>query len=387
LLTEPESRLAAAVKADSAASVEAAKTAGIAASARAAAEQATAALGAAREQAASGQQLADLLASATEKLQQAASVGGDQEIAAAVAALSAQSQKRAGALGGLAQAVSEKEQAAKTASEQMSAAQQAQEAAAASALAARQTLAAIDAEAAPLKKNWQDRATAAAVASSRLKQGQLLAQFAAATDDGTRAALDQQLADDWSQRFAVSPLSALSPEQLAWSMMQVAGLIERERAAAAAEWEKSNPLPADAPAGAAGDAARVAAREAHVEKAAYEKLQANAGVFVNLFAGAAGQPQDDFFATVDQALFLANGGHVRSWLAPGGGNLTERLTSISDPQEFADELYLSVLCRPPTPAEVEEASAYLAPRSADRAAAIQEVVWALLTSVEFRFSS
>ena len=50
-------------------------------------------------------------------------------------------------------------------------------------------------------------------------------------------------------------------------------------------------------------------------------------------------------ATVDQALFLANGGEVRSWLAPAEGNLTDRITKLTDPQQAAAELYLSVLTR------------------------------------------
>jgi hypothetical protein len=108
--------------------------------------------------------------------------------------------------------------------------------------------------------------------------------------------------------------------------------------------------------------------------------------FVNLFAASAGQPQDQFFATADQALFFDNGSFPGGWLNPGSGNLAERLVNTADPKQLAEELYLSVLTRRPTPDEATEVETYLAPRTADRPAAIKELTWALLTSSEFRFN-
>jgi hypothetical protein len=123
-----------------------------------------------------------------------------------------------------------------------------------------------------------------------------------------------------------------------------------------------------------------------IEQAVYDKLGGNVGAFVSLFAAAPGQPQQDFSATVDQALFFANGGQVRSWLAPGGGSLTERLVKLDDPKALADELFIAVFTRHPTDDEVADISQYLAARAKDRSAAIQEIVWGLLCSTEFRFN-
>jgi hypothetical protein len=106
---------------------------------------------------------------------------------------------------------------------------------------------------------------------------------------------------------------------------------------------------------------------------------------VKVFGGAPGQPQDEFYATVDQALFLENGGLVRGWLAPANGNLTDRLMKLEDPKELAKELYLSTFTRMPTDRESGDVAKYLAARPQARLAAIQEIVWATLTSVEFRF--
>jgi hypothetical protein len=67
--------------------------------------------------------------------------------------------------------------------------------------------------------------------------------------------------------------------------------------------------------------------------------------------------------------------------------LTERLGKMTDEKKLVEELYLSVLTRRPTDGEVADVAAYLKQRPKEkRMAAIQEIVWALLTSAEFRFN-
>jgi len=101
---------------------------------------------------------------------------------------------------------------------------------------------------------------------------------------------------------------------------------------------------------------------------------------------APGQPQNDFSATADQALFFANGGPIRGWLAPGGDNLTQRVLAMTDPKAVSEEIYLSTLSRWPAEQETAEVASYLAARPNDRPAAVQEVIWGLLSSAEFRFN-
>lgn len=199
----------------------------------------------------------------------------------------------------------------------------------------------------------------------------------------SRADLARDVAGRLSRRLAVGNVRALGPEQLAWSMMQASGLLVNQRAAEVAAWDKANPA---ADAAAAGAPERIAARDAAVEQTTFDKLAGNVGPFIPLFAAAAGQPQDDFYATADQALFFANGGHVRGWLNPGGENLLARLGELTEARPLAEELYLSVLTRKPSDAEVADVEAYLAARPNDRAAAIQELAWSLLASAEFRFN-
>ena len=173
----------------------------------------------------------------------------------------------------------------------------------------------------------------------------------------------------WTRRFALCVLDPLTPEQIGWSMMQAAGVVDQQRAAAEAELAKKTPTAPEA------DRARL------VEESVYAKLKANEVPFVKLFGGAPGQPQDEFYATVDQALFLENGGLVRGWLAPAAAGLAK----LEDPKELARELYLGVFTRRPSDRETDEVVRYLAARPQARLAAIQEISWAMLTSVEFRF--
>jgi len=193
----------------------------------------------------------------------------------------------------------------------------------------------------------------------------------------------EKLLDGWGQRFFASPLAPLTPEQMAWSLMQVTGLVGQQRAAAIAEVDKTLPIDPQQPA----HPARLAAREAAIEKAVDAKLAGNVQKFVELFGHAGGQPQTDFFATVDQALFFANAGTLQSWLNPGAGNLTDRLNKLEDPAAIAEELYISVLTRRPSSEEVADVVSYLAARPTEKLAAVKEMAWGLITSAEFRFRS
>jgi len=106
---------------------------------------------------------------------------------------------------------------------------------------------------------------------------------------------------------------------------------------------------------------------------------------IGIFAGQAGQAEN-FQATLDQALFVANGKVLRAWLQPRAGNLADRLAKLKKADEVADELYLSVLTRRPSDEEKREIGNYLKTRGDNRAAALQDLAWALLASAEFRFN-
>ncbi len=204
--------------------------------------------------------------------------------------------------------------------------------------------------------------------------------------DSAEGALDEtlgKLSKSWSEQFAIGTVGPLSPEQLGWSLLEATGQVGRQRQSVVAELDKKSPLKPEEK----KDAKKIAARRLQVDKTTYDKLKGNVGNIISLYGAGSGQPQNEFFATIDQALFMANGGPLKGWLAPGGGNLTERLGKMTDEKKLVEELYLSVLTRRPTDGEVVDVAAYLKQRPKEkRAAAIQEITWALLTSAEFRFN-
>ena len=165
-------------------------------------------------------------------------------------------------------------------------------------------------------------------------------------------------------------------------MIQATGLWPRERTATETELNTKEPLkPEDLK-----DPAKVSERADKIEQLTYEKLNKHVATFIKLFGAGAGQPQQDFFATVDQALFFSNSGQLQDWLSPGTGNLLERLKDMNDTDAVAREIYASVLTRTPSVTEVNDIHTYLTETPEDnRVSALKEIVWALLTSTEFRF--
>ncbi len=194
--------------------------------------------------------------------------------------------------------------------------------------------------------------------------------------------LAKKMPDELAADYAVRPLKQLSPEQFGWSVLQVTGVYRNYTIATTAELDKAKPM-TDAD---KADPAKMAERRKELEKAAHAKLAGSVTIFIQLMGNSAGAPQSDFFATVDQALFLANGGVVKGWLAPSGENLTARLLALPDNKALADELYLSVLSRKPTDGELVAVNTYLTARPTDKPVAVAEMAWGLISSTEFRFN-
>ena len=165
------------------------------------------------------------------------------------------------------------------------------------------------------------------------------------------------LADAAPDRYLVAPLKPLSPEQLGYALLQATGQ---------------------------ADAERVALGPKFTEAALDAKLAPRVAPFRNIFGARPGEP-DSPSATLDQTLFLKHGGAVRGMIAPRAGNLADRLAKLSDPAVIADELFVSVLTRKPTDDEKKDVAALLK-KSPDRAAALAELVWALVASAELRFN-
>jgi len=220
-----------------------------------------------------------------------------------------------------------------------------------------------------------------AEAAKRTTAAQAKVALAAKTQQESGDRVDAAVATvtkRWSRNVATGAFTHLTPEQLCWSMMEATGQVAAQRNAGIADFNKKNPLKD----GAKEDAARKAARAKHVEKFVYDKLKGNTGNFIKLFGGAAGEPQTDFYATADQALFFTNGSTIRSWL----NTLSARVGKIAEPKLLAEELYLTILTRHPTAAESALVEKLIAADPKQKSAAISDIAWGLLTSSEFRFN-
>jgi hypothetical protein len=200
--------------------------------------------------------------------------------------------------------------------------------------------------------------------------------------DAEAAAANEELAALMSNACLVAQLKPLTPEQMCWSVLKVTGVYDRQRRAEEAELDKTKPLTGDA----RRDPAQVLARAYEVEQRTFAKLKGHVGAFVAVYGAGAGQPQNDFFATADQALFTANGGAVNGWIKAAGGNVSDRIARETDPGKAAEVLYTTILSRPPSPDESADVARALAGRATGDTAAAEGLVWGLLTSAEFRFN-
>jgi hypothetical protein len=90
----------------------------------------------------------------------------------------------------------------------------------------------------------------------------------------------------------------------------------------------------------------------------------------------------EYNASLPQAMFLSNSRFLDSLVKPQAGNLAARLVALDNGELRVRQAFATVLGRQPDEEELRECSAYLKPRSPE--AGIQQLLWALLTSVEFQ---
>ena len=354
--------------------------------ARKAADAAAKALADAQGEQAAKQAALDAIGPLAKSTKEAAEKLNEAELTEIANNLQARADKLTAEVAAANQAVTDKTPAAKTTGDALAAAKQAADAVKQRFDAARGKVRELEPPLVSARRNIRSIERAKLLADGELRAAESILAYTYAerisVDAATLTRLYDLMRDRWGQRFSANRLEHLSPEQMAWSVMEATGVTENQRAAGAAEADKTLPIDPNQPA----DPARLAERQKQIEAFVYEKTKGNVGTFVTLFGHSSGQPQHDFFATVDQALFFANGTTVQSWLDPSGNNLTARLNKLEEPPAIADEMYISLLTRRPTEEETADVTAYLASRPDDKLNAVKEMTWALLTSAEFRFS-
>jgi hypothetical protein len=215
----------------------------------------------------------------------------------------------------------------------------------------------------------------------QIEEAELVAAYekTAKTDPKGAAKAWETLAARWTERGDVTLLRPLPPEVFCDSIMQVGGLVAVNEQKAESALKKA--LPKEIAQAKPEDRPQMQA--VWLDKQTFDPLRTNYAKFVELYGTAAGA---DFAATINQALFFGNSGTIDGWLKPSGANLASKLGTMTDAAAIADEMYLAVFTRRPTNVERGDVASYLKGRDKDRAAAVQEMLWAMLSSNEFRFN-
>jgi hypothetical protein len=168
-----------------------------------------------------------------------------------------------------------------------------------------------------------------------------------------RSSLWEQSDRPRADLFAVANVRALTPQQYAASLK----------------------LASTDPASLASDAAALEKQLESIDNAAR-------GI-----AGELDMPTPDFQVSVNEALLLSNSEKVlKEYFDGGNARLVTALEKIEDDRTLVETVVWSVLSRPADEQEIELLSEYLAARRDRRQDACQQILWALLTSAEFRFN-
>ncbi len=159
----------------------------------------------------------------------------------------------------------------------------------------------------------------------------------------------------------------LSAEQMFHSVLAATGNAARLSASTAAASAGAAPT-ADAPAGTSANPERA---DLHAR-------------FVAAFAHEPKEPEDRVEPSVKGALFVLNDSKFLGLWTRQPGNLADRLAALTDDRAVAEELYLSVLGRPPAEDEIAEFLAHLSGvAAADRERRVALWGWSLVASMEF----
>lgn len=103
--------------------------------------------------------------------------------------------------------------------------------------------------------------------------------------------------------------------------------------------------------------------------------------------GSATDGRGDFQASLTERLFVSNNAYLRQMIQRRKGNLADIILTSKDTwEQKVERLYLTILSRPPRLAEQKRFVEHLTARDSAPEALVEEAIWALLASTEFRFN-
>ena len=156
------------------------------------------------------------------------------------------------------------------------------------------------------------------------------------------------------QFFAVAKLKAMTPQQLATSMKIALADPKSFENAKPEEFEKR-----------------------------IQSLEQSGGGLASLLV----QPTDDFQIGVNEALLFSNNDRInREFIVDSKDNLFGIVKEMKDRSQASEQLIRSLYCRKISPEEQKAMDEYLSRRTERLPDAYRQMIWALLTSAEFRFN-
>jgi len=311
-------------------------------------------------------------------LQASDMLAGDAEVSGVVATLEVQQEARRAALEAAETAATEKAVAKAAAEEQLAAARTAYDEVATRRAPA--TLADLTREAEEAERRVVADQQQIERLTWRLELAGDLQSYlhVAEADPPAAEILWASIVDRWNDNLQVARLRPLSADQFAFSLLQATGGLARLEAAAIKAVDAKPPASVTD----ATEAEKPAARAKAIEQELFKQSGSLLGSFDSLYADPL---VEGFQATLNQALYLGNASQVAGELNPNGENLAARLMAAED-AAAAGELCLAVFSRPASEDEQADIAAFLAEQPDSRQQAVAELIWAMLSSTEFRFN-
>ncbi len=211
----------------------------------------------------------------------------------------------------------------------------------------------------------------------------LLRELALSRTYQRSSTMPEGLSDPPLERFLVALEKPLSAEQLFRSVLHATGHLgvspaNRDTAQTSAATDG-----APAVKQSEGDTAtKETSKAANPEppEARFEPIKQK---FLKAFANPPMEPEGVFAPSLRASLFFMNDADLLKLLEPQPGNLLDRLMALDSADAIADELYLSILSRPPTADETTDVADVLQRFTDRRDVALRHLAWALLASTEF----